>query len=384
MRIIYINPGPVLPPLDETADKFYHLSKFIEGDVLHPAWGKERQQDYCNEPGGRRRVGRFTYHFVYTSGMFRPLQILLDIFFYVTRGLAIARTGEKVDAVVCYGTNKTGIGGLLLSKLLGVPLIAEISGNPAKGILLGEENPSWGMRVKAAFSVRWAKFVVRECCGLKLLYPEQADVVDPQAKVLRAVFHDFVPTRTIAATEEDDGYILHLGFPWHLKGVDLLIPAFKQIADRHPDVKLKVVGYCPDWAPYEKLIGGHPAIELCKPVEPEQAHRLVERARCLVLASRTESMGRVLLEAWAASKPVVASRVDGIPRYVEHEVNGLLFESENIDDLARQLDRVLSDDILRRELGRSGLKILRSKLNEEVFARSYAELVQRVMPAVKI
>ena len=95
-------------------------------------------------------------------------------------------------------------------------------------------------------------------------------------------------------------------------------------------------------------------------------------------------MGRVLLEAWAASKPVVASRVDGIPRYVEHEVNGLLFESENIDDLARQLDRVLSDDILRRELGRSGLKILRSKLNEEVFARSYAELVQRVMPAVKI
>ena len=62
-----------------------------------------------------------------------------------------------------------------------------------------------------------------------------------------------------------------------------------------------------------------------------------------VLPSRTEAMGRVLLEAMACKKPIIASNVGGIPEIIKDGYNGLLFESENVDDLAEKIRLVLSN-----------------------------------------
>lgn len=72
------------------------------------------------------------------------------------------------------------------------------------------------------------------------------------------------------------------------------------------------------------------------------------------LPSLNEGMGRVLVEAMAAGKPVVASNVGGIPDLVHHGQNGFLVEPGDVNGLAAAIGKLLVDDNLRREMGKRG------------------------------
>lgn len=168
------------------------------------------------------------------------------------------------------------------------------------------------------------------------------------------VFHDFTPSPLMPATRIARNEILLMGYPSHLKGADLLIRTFCLIADRHPDVTLHLVGHCPDRAPVERLANGHSRIRRSKAVQSIRGLELISGCRVFSLPSRTEAMGRVMLEAMAAGKLIVASNVDGIPHQVRHGEHGLLFETKNTADLAAWLDRLLSNDGLASRLGENG------------------------------
>ena len=65
-------------------------------------------------------------------------------------------------------------------------------------------------------------------------------------------------------------------------------------------------------------------------------------------------MGRVLLEAMSAEKPLIASRVGGIPTVFDDGVEGFLFDSGDADQLARHLEMLMGDEELRRRMGQAG------------------------------
>jgi glycosyltransferase involved in cell wall biosynthesis len=69
-----------------------------------------------------------------------------------------------------------------------------------------------------------------------------------------------------------------------------------------------------------------------------------------VLPSAFEGMGRVVLEAMAAGKPMVASRVGGIPDLVDEDVNGFLVPPNDVEPLASAIERLLKDDRLRASM----------------------------------
>ena len=77
-----------------------------------------------------------------------------------------------------------------------------------------------------------------------------------------------------------------------------------------------------------------------------------------VLASFFEGLGRVLLEAMVLGKPVVASRVGGIPEVVIEGVNGFLVSPDDPQALARQIVKLLKDEDLRRRMGQAGKRMI--------------------------
>ena len=79
-----------------------------------------------------------------------------------------------------------------------------------------------------------------------------------------------------------------------------------------------------------------------------------------VLPSLNEGMGRVLVEAMAAGKPVVASRVGGIPDLVKHGENGFLVEPGDENGLSAAIEKLLTDKTMRDQMGKKGRMMARA------------------------
>jgi glycosyltransferase involved in cell wall biosynthesis len=180
-----------------------------------------------------------------------------------------------------------------------------------------------------------------------LLYPTQLDgVASAHSSAVASktcVFHDFVPVSQLSPSKKIPQTILFVGYPWYLKGVDVLIDAFLGLANDFPDAVLKIVGYCPDDRPWRERARYHARVEFLRPMPNVKVAELMSASQIFVLPSRTEAMGRVLLEAMASRSAIVASRVDGIPHYVRDGVDGLLAEPENAPDLEGKLRQLLAD-----------------------------------------
>ena len=106
-------------------------------------------------------------------------------------------------------------------------------------------------------------------------------------------------------------------------------------------------------------------------------------ANLLVLPSidRSEAFGLVLLEAMACAKPVIASNLPGVRTVVEEGKNGLLVRPGQVDDLAKKILIVLSDESLQKQYGNYGYQLVQQKYQWSVIAqqleRIYVETIKQ-------
>ncbi len=99
-------------------------------------------------------------------------------------------------------------------------------------------------------------------------------------------------------------------------------------------------------------------------------HALLSRARALVLPSRVDSFGIVLLEAWAHGKPVIGARAGGIPGVIDEGINGLLVDWGDARGLAQAIAQLLADPAAAERMGAAGReKMSREYTWEAVYAR---------------
>jgi L-malate glycosyltransferase len=98
---------------------------------------------------------------------------------------------------------------------------------------------------------------------------------------------------------------------------------------------------------------------------------------CLVVASRGEPFGLVLLEAMRAGVPVVASNAGGVPEIVSDGINGLLFKSGDAEDLAGALQRVAEDSALAGRLCEEGRRAIRTRFSFENQVGSMQDLFEK-------
>lgn len=91
-----------------------------------------------------------------------------------------------------------------------------------------------------------------------------------------------------------------------------------------------------------------------------------------------EAMSIAVLEAMAASVPVVATRVGENPYIIEHEKDGLLVEPRDVDGMARELARLVDDAAMRRRLGVAGSKKVSMQFTVEHMTRAYERIYQEL------
>jgi glycosyltransferase involved in cell wall biosynthesis len=222
-------------------------------------------------------------------------------------------------------------------------------------------------------------FILNRAAAVKLLYPTQVDLFTgiTDRRHYRC-FHDLVPISLYQPGTVHTKYILFIGHPWYRKGVDVLIRAFNEVANDYPDWSLKVVGYLPEKEHFTSLYAHNPQIEFPGPVMPEKVPQLMSKCSLFVLASRSEGMPRVLIEAMASRKPVIASRINGIPYYLRHEQTALLFDSEDVRGLVAHMRKVMSDESFTDKLSESAYKYAWTYLSEDQHVIQFMRMVDEI------
>jgi glycosyltransferase involved in cell wall biosynthesis len=144
---------------------------------------------------------------------------------------------------------------------------------------------------------------------------------------------------------------LFVGVFERYKNVDGLADAWRLAAPHVPDAHLRLVGAGTLRPAVEQLLRDVPGQTSWdeRLTQPEVSLAL-DDATALLLPSRSEGMGRVIVEAFCRARPVVATRVGGIPDLVEHDRNGLLVEPGDAQALADAIVRILSDRELAERL----------------------------------
>lgn len=136
------------------------------------------------------------------------------------------------------------------------------------------------------------------------------------------------------------------------KGLGVLLSAFDELPD---DVHLLIGSTGPDTKRLRAAVGEHPRIEWLGRLTDEDKIAYLRGADVFCAPSlHGESFGVVLIEAFAAGTPVVASALDGYKNVATHEVDAVLCEPGDAGKLADALRRVLDDSALADCLREAG------------------------------
>jgi glycosyltransferase involved in cell wall biosynthesis len=147
---------------------------------------------------------------------------------------------------------------------------------------------------------------------------------------------------------------LFVGVLERYKNVDGLAAAWRLASPRIPDARLVLVGKGSLQPVVDSLTREQPGrVKHVPELTPEHVAASLDEATVLVLASRFEGLGRVVIEAFARGRGVIGGRGGGILDLVEEGREGLLVDPEDVDGLAGALVRCLSDRELAERLGRA-------------------------------
>ena len=163
------------------------------------------------------------------------------------------------------------------------------------------------------------------------------------------------------------------------KGVETLIRGFAMVRQADARVHLVLIGSGYAESRFKSLVH---SLDLTEAVSflPQMVQSdlavWMRNAVCLVLPSLSEGLGRVLLEAMACSRPVIASRVGGIPEVIHEGVNGFMTEAGDAAGLRDRMQCLLDDPALADEMGRNGRRMVRELFSPHSYFKGYSEIVE--------
>jgi glycosyltransferase involved in cell wall biosynthesis len=259
---------------------------------------------------------------------------------------------------------------LLLATLLPLPLVASLHGDDVER--LPHELPVYRWLLRT--TLRRAEVVTG--CSAALLQAAGA----PGGRVVA----NGVNSERFARLDgpRGEGYLLALARLAPKKGMDVVLRALAMLPVRYAETTLVIAGEGPQRAELERLAGSlglNRRVQFRGRVEPEAVPELLAGCRLFVHGSRHEAFGIVLLEAMAACRPVVATRVGGVPEIIADGVHGLLVPRDDAAALAGAITRLLDDPELAARLAAQGQAHVRASFTlarqGERFGQLYDELL---------
>jgi glycosyltransferase involved in cell wall biosynthesis len=150
------------------------------------------------------------------------------------------------------------------------------------------------------------------------------------------------------------------------KGLPDLIAAMSLLHKERPGVRLEVIGDGDGMADHIALcekLGAAEIVTFAGRLDGVALAVAYQRASVVALPTYNDSFPTVLVEAMSTGRPVVSTRVGGIPTLVTDGVDGVLLTPGDVSALASTIGNLLGDEALATEMGRRGARKVRSELS---------------------
>jgi glycosyltransferase involved in cell wall biosynthesis len=170
------------------------------------------------------------------------------------------------------------------------------------------------------------------------------------------------------------------------KNIDGLCAAWRRVAAQMPDARLVIVGKGTRQSVVDSLVTDLPDQVAHHPqLPPCEVAAALDAATLLVLPSWPEGLGRVVIEAFARGRAVVATAAGGVLDLVQDGVEGVLVPRDDEAALVAALVRVLSDRELAKRLGAAAhVRYADWHSTPEQFARQMRELVDLTIARAQV
>lgn len=172
-----------------------------------------------------------------------------------------------------------------------------------------------------------------------------------------------------------------------IKNFELFLRSARLVANKHPESEYLIVGgkglfgeeldYYLQIVALTKMLNLEDRVKFLDPVE--DLSPLLDSFDILVCSSHIETFGRTLVEAMALSKPVVATRVGGIPEVVADGETGFLVTANDAEAMADRINQLIEDDQLRATTGRKGYERILSRFDVRTVTRNWERIYDRLL-----
>jgi glycosyltransferase involved in cell wall biosynthesis len=289
---------------------------------------------------------------------------------------------KKIDLICCHGY-KADILGLFASRRLQIPNVA---------ISRGWTHMTARVRLYEALDRRFLRWMDRVVC---VSNGQARKVLDARVREERvSVIHNAVSANRFTEPDPVFGARLRSWFPHSPrriigaagrlspeKGFDVLVNAAADVCEKKSDASFVLFGDGPMKTALADQIGRLGLED--RFLLPGFTHELdcyLPHFDVFTQSSHTEGMPNVILEAFAAGVPVVATAVGGTPEIVEHGRNGFLVPPGDPSTLANRILETFEIGNRREEMTACGRQTVLNRFSFQQQARQYLELFESLVP----
>ncbi len=297
-----------------------------------------------------------------TGGVFRlvrpfPVRVLDGAAFHALLPIRVAREIRRFrpTVVLVQGAHEAALAlaGRRIARSR-VPVVLDVHGDWRTATRLYGSTARRLLNPVADRAARWA---VRRVDAVRTVSDFTTRLVRELGVEPAATFPAFMDLQPFLVTPQpfpEQPRALFVGVLELYKGLDLLAEAWPLVAREVPGAALRLIGRGTRVDLARRLVDRGPNVSWDSDLAPEEIAGELDRSTCLVLPSRREGMGRVVVEAFCRGRPVVGTRGGGIEDLVEDGRTGLLIPSDDVPALVTALVQVLSDRPLAEKLGLAG------------------------------
>lgn len=169
------------------------------------------------------------------------------------------------------------------------------------------------------------------------------------------------------------------------KGFDLALTAFTSLIARFPGAQMVIAGDGPEQTKLKQQIaelGLTERVERVGWVAPDEVPALINTATMVVMPSRWEGLPLVALQASVMARPIVATRVGGLPEVVVHQETGLVVEPEDCVGLAEVVAFLLEHPQVAVQMGQAGRRRVQEVFGWQRCIDAYDALYKKLLNTV--